>query len=241
MGDLRDEVRERYAALARQAAQEPSCCASCSCDDDRYGSALYGEEATDLPPAAVSASLGCGNPTALAGLQPGEVVLDLGSGAGIDAFLAARKVGPRGKVYGLDMTDEMLDLARRNQTAIGATNVEFLRGIIESIPLPEDSVDVIISNCVLNLSTDKPGVFAEMFRVLRPRGRVAISDIVAADGLTPAERAQRGSYTGCIAGALSIGEFRAGLGAAGFSDIAVTPTHQVADGMHAATITATRP
>jgi arsenite methyltransferase len=241
VGDLRDEVRDRYAALARTVTEGPGCCSSCSCDDDRYGAALYGADTTDLPETAVAASLGCGNPTALAELRPGEVVLDLGSGGGIDAFLAARKVSPGGKVFGLDMTDEMLDLARRNQQAVGATNVEFLRGLIESIPLPADSVDVIISNCVVNLSTDKPGVFAEMFRVLRPQGRVTISDIVAEDRLTPAERAERGSYTGCIAGALSFAEFRAGLAAAGFADIAVTPTHQVADGMHAAAITATRP
>jgi arsenite methyltransferase len=241
VGDLRDEVRDRYAALARTVTDGSSCCGGSACDDDRYGAALYGADTAGLPQTAVTASLGCGNPTALAELRPGEVVLDLGSGGGIDAFLAAGKVGPEGKVFGLDMTDEMLDLARRNQEAVGATNVEFLRGLIEAIPLPAVSVDVIISNCVVNLSTDKPGVFAEMFRVLRPAGRIAISDIVAEDRLTPAERTQRGSYTGCIAGALSFAEFHAGLGTAGFTRIAVTPTHQVADGMHAATIIATRP
>jgi arsenite methyltransferase len=240
VADLRDEVRDRYAALARTVTEGSGCCAECSCDDGRYGAALYGADTEDLPETAVAASLGCGNPTAIAGLRPGEVVLDLGSGGGIDAFLSARKVGPEGKVFGLDMTDEMIELARRNQKVAGVANVEFLRGLIESIPLPAESVDVIISNCVVNLSTDKPGVFTEMLRVLKPGGRIAISDIVAEDRLTPAERAERGSYTGCIAGALSFTEFHTGLAAAGFSEIAVVPTHQVADGMHAATITAIR-
>jgi arsenite methyltransferase len=189
----------------------------------------------------VLASLGCGNPTAVADLHEGETVLDLGSGGGIDVLLSARRVGPTGTVYGLDMTDEMLDLARRNAAAAGATTVEFLRGRIEAIPLPAASVDVVISNCVVNLSTDKPAVLAEIARVLRPGGRIGISDVVADDHLTPADRAGRGSHVGCIAGALTFSEYSAGLAAAGLTDITVTPTHQVADGMHGAIVRARKP
>ena len=189
----------------------------------------------------MSASLGCGNPTAVADLHAGERVLDLGSGGGIDVLLSARRVGPAGKAYGVDMTDEMLALARKNAAEAGATNVEFLKGTIEALPLPQDSVDVVISNCVINLSVDKPAVFAEMFRVLVPGGRVGVSDIIAEDTLTPGQRAERGDYVGCIAGALSFTEYREGLATAGFSDIEILPTHQVADGMHSAIIRAVKP
>ncbi len=173
--------------------------------------------------------------------KPGEVVLDLGSGGGIDVLLSASRVGPTGFAYGLDMTDEMLELARRNAAEAGATNVEFRKGRIESIPLGDASVDVVISNCVVNLSTDKAAVLAEVARVLRPGGRVGISDVVADDGLSPAERAERGSFVGCIAGALSFAEYRAGLEAVGLTDISVTPTHAVGDGLHGAIVHATKP
>jgi arsenite methyltransferase len=189
----------------------------------------------------VRASLGCGNPVAVADLKPGETVLDLGSGGGIDVLLSARRVGPAGQAYGLDMTQEMLDLARANAEAAGAGNVEFLRGQIEAIPLPDGSVDVIISNCVINLSTDRAAVFAECFRVLRPGGRLGISDILAEDHLTPAQQTERGAQVGCIAGAPSFAEYRDGLARAGFTSITVTTTHQVADGVHSAIIRAARP
>jgi len=168
-------------------------------------------------------------------------VLDLGSGAGIDVLLSARRVGPEGFVYGLDMTDEMLDLARTHQTEAGATNVEFRKGMIEDIPLDGGSVDVVISNCVINLSADKPAVIAEMYRVLRPGGRIGISDVVADDGLSEEERLERGSWVGCIAGALSFDEYARGLAGVGFVDISIEPTHSVADGMHSATVKATKP
>ena len=207
-----------------------------------FGEILYSaEERASLPEEAVLASLGCGNPIAVADLHPGETVLDLGSGGGIDVLLSARRVGPTGKAYGLDMTDEMLDLARRNAAEAGATNVEFLRGRIEDIPLPGESVDVVISNCVVNLSTDKPAVLAEIARVLKPGGRIGISDVVAEDHLTPADRAERGNYVGCIAGALTFAEYTAGLEATGLTEISVTATHEVADGMHGAIIKATKP
>ena len=195
----------------------------------------------DLPETAVLASLGCGNPIAVAELRPGEVVLDLGSGGGIDVLLSAKRVGPTGKAYGLDMTEEMLALARGNAAQAGATNVEFLKGHIEQIPLPAETVDVVISNCVINLSVDKPAVFAETFRVLRPGGRLGVSDIVAEDRLTPAERAERGSYVGCIAGALSQTAYETQLAEAGFSEVSVTFTHSVGEGVHSAIIKATRP
>ena len=194
-----------------------------------------------LPDEAVLASLGCGNPTAVADLAEGETVLDLGSGGGIDVLLSARRVGPTGFVYGLDMTDEMLDLARENARKADATNVEFLRGFIEEIPLPDASVDVIISNCVINLSTDKPRVIREMYRTLRPGGRLGISDIVAANELSPEDRAERGSYVGCIAGALSFAEYETELRTAGFTVISIGPTNNVADGMHGAIVRATKP
>ncbi len=216
------------------------CCGPVSDGDpDDLGRSQYPSEDLEvLPSAAALASLGCGNPTAVAELRPGEVVLDLGSGGGIDVILSARRVGPTGKAYGLDMTDEMLSLARRNAAEAGVENVEFLRGYIESIPLPDESVDAVISNCVINLSVDKAEVFSEMFRVLRPGGRIGISDIVAADHLSAEVRAARGSYVGCIAGALSFAEYEEGLRSAGFREIEVTPTHEVADEMFSAIVKA---
>ncbi|MER6437723.1 arsenite methyltransferase [Streptomyces sp. NPDC001185] len=211
------------------------------CDSSNAGVLYAADERDALPAGAVAASLGCGNPTAVAGLHEGERVLDLGSGGGIDVLLSARRVGPTGKVYGLDMTDEMLWLARANARKAGATNVEFLKGTIEAVPLPAGSIDVVISNCVINLSTDKAAVFAETFRVLRPGGRVGVSDVVADDALTPARRAERGDHAGCLAGALSFTEYREGLEAAGFTDVEITPTHSVADGMHSAVVHATKP
>jgi arsenite methyltransferase len=253
---LREQVRTRYAELAELAATGATCgCGQpvdCGCgagcctsvDENQPGVAaeLYRAEDRDgLPETAVLASLGCGNPTAVAELRSGEVVLDLGSGGGIDVLLSARRVGSSGKAYGLDMTEEMLALARRNAAEAGATNVEFLMGHIEAIPLPAETVDVVISNCVINLSVDKPAVFADAFRVLKPGGRLGVSDIVAEDHLTPAERAERGSYVGCIAGALSRTEYESGLASAGFTQVSVTFTHQVGDGLHSAIIRATRP
>jgi SAM-dependent methyltransferase len=240
--DLREQVRRRYAAAATAADPVASDCCGGACGSDDFGAALYTlDEQAALPDAAALASLGCGNPTAVAGISEGETVLDLGSGGGIDVLLSARRVGPGGRVYGLDMTDEMLDLARRNAAEAGATNVEFLKGDIEAIPLPGAAVDLIISNCVINLSVDKPAVMAEMYRVLRPGGRIGISDIVAEDHLTPDQRAERGSYVGCIAGALSESEYRTGLTDAGFDAIAIERTHPVADGMHSAIVRAARP
>ena len=243
--DLREQVRNRYAAAAsavRNGTGQTSCCPPAVETDDRFGSTLYAQlDRDELPVAAVAASLGCGNPTAVADLQPGERVLDLGSGGGIDVLLSAKRVGPTGYAYGVDMTAEMLDLARANATQAGATNVEFVRGTIEDVPLPDASVDVVISNCVINLSVDKPKVIAEMFRLLVPGGRIGISDVVAEDHLSPAERAERGSYVGCIAGALSRTEYLDGLAAAGFVDASVRFTQQVADGMHNAIIRATKP
>ncbi|MGW2112934.1 arsenite methyltransferase [Streptomyces sp. NPDC001948] len=242
--DLRETVRQRYAAAAVQVTQGgTACCGPEAVEiDDNFGSALYAaDERETLPAEAVAASLGCGNPTAIADLHEGERVLDLGSGGGIDVLLSARRVGPTGKAYGLDMTEQMLALALENQRRAGATNVEFLKGTIEAVPLPANTIDVVISNCVINLSTDKPAVFAEMIRVLKPGGRIGISDVVADDALTPDRRAERGDYVGCIAGALSFAEYRRGLEAAGFTHIELSPTHAVADGMHSAIIRATKP
>jgi SAM-dependent methyltransferase len=246
MTELRETVRERYAAAAtsvkRGMAADDVTEAACCEPSDGYGLKFYDiRERGSLPDEAVLASLGCGNPTAVADLHEGETVLDLGSGGGIDVLLSAQRVGPTGFVYGLDMTDEMLDLARTNAREAGITNVEFLKGFIEDIPLPDASVDVIISNCVINLSTDKPKVLAEMFRTLRPGGRLGISDIVAADELSPEDRAERGSYVGCIAGALSIGEYVDGLCEAGFGEISIEPTHEAADQMYGAIVKATKP
>ena len=257
------KVRERYAGAAIAAtrtADEGSlapihgagCCgddAGCGCGDACCGGTavatglqLYdAAERAGLPDAAVLASLGCGNPIAVAELREGETVLDLGSGGGIDVLLSAKRVGSRGHAIGVDMTDEMLALARRNAIDAGATNVEFRKGTIERLPLDDASVDVVISNCVINLASDKRAVFAEIARVLKPGGRVGVTDIVADDVLTPEQRAERGSYVGCIAGALSFREFRAGLRDAGLSDVEVLPTRQVADGMHSAIVRATKP
>jgi len=266
--DLREAVRSRYAEAAR-AVLEPrpgvtaqcveisatgSCCGSSPADSccgtgsaaldsaDSFGGQLYGEGETDgLPEEAVLASLGCGNPLAVADLHEGERVLDLGSGGGIDVLLSARRVGSSGFAYGVDMTDDMLTLARQNAAKAGATNVEFLKGEIEAVPLPDAAVDVVISNCVINLSTDKPAVLAEMFRVLVPGGRIGITDVVAEDHLTPADRAAAGSYVGCIAGALSRAEYLDGLAAAGFAEASVTFTTVAAPGLHSAIIRAVKP
>ncbi|WP_328540585.1 arsenite methyltransferase [Streptomyces sp. NBC_00344] len=242
--DLRETVRQRYAAAAIQVTEGGNaCCGPAAIEtDDNFGPALYADgERDELPAEAVAASLGCGNPTAVADLHEGERVLDLGSGGGIDVLLSARRVGPTGKAYGLDMTEEMLSLALANQQKAGATNVEFLMGTIEAIPLPANTIDVVISNCVINLSTDKAAVFAETFRVLKPGGRIGVSDVVADDTLTPDLRAERGDHAGCIAGALSFAEYRHGLEAAGFTHIEITPSHPVADGMHSAVIRAAKP
>jgi arsenite methyltransferase len=243
MSEVRDRVRETYAEAARHVGAGGCGCGSGGCCDAGTSDAgeLYGEQADEVPEGAALASLGCGNPVAVAELRWGEVVLDLGSGGGIDVILSAKRVGPAGLAYGLDMTDEMLDLARRNAADAAVTNVEFLKGYIEDVPLPDGSVDVIISNCVINLSADKPRVFGEMARVLRAGGRLGISDIVAGDDLTPAQRADRGSWVGCIAGALSFGEYEADLRRAGFIDVRLTPTHEVADGIFSAMVRATKP
>jgi SAM-dependent methyltransferase len=250
---IHDEVRERYAQAALQVLDHQAsasccgdgCCGGASCADPAHAGAgvtFYSDaDRAQLPDEAVLASLGCGNPIAVADLHPGERVLDLGSGGGIDVLLSAQRVGPTGRAIGLDMTDEMLALARRNAAEANATNVEFLKGHIEAIPLPAGSIDVVISNCVVNLAADKPAVFAEIARVLRPGGRIGITDIVADDALSPAERAERGSYAGCIAGALSVSEFTDGLRAAGLADVSVTPTHEAAPAMYSAIIRATKP
>lgn len=247
--ELREDVRRKYAEAASAVAAgngecgcgSGACCGEEIADAASFGEVLYdAEQRETLPAAAVLASLGCGNPTAVAELQEGEVVLDLGSGGGIDVILSAKRVGAAGTAYGLDMTDEMLALARKNAAEAGVTNVHFLKGYIEQIPLPADSVDVVISNCVINLSTDKAAVLTEIARVLRPGGRLGVSDVVAEDRLSPTERAERGSYVGCIAGALSRGEYVAGLEAAGFDDVSVEFTHEVADGLHGAIVRASK-
>lgn len=221
-----------------------NCCGSSDCSGDNpiFGALLYDSEAHgDVPVEAITASLGCGNPTAIAELKPGERVLDLGSGGGVDVLLSARRVGPQGFVYGVDMTEEMLALANANKEKAGATNVEFLQGTIENIPLPPETVDVVISNCVINLSVDKPQVLAEMFRVLVPGGRIGISDVVAENQVSVAERAERGSHVGCIAGALSEQEYIDGLTHVGFTDISIQFTHEIAPNMHGAIVKATKP
>ncbi|WP_034610016.1 arsenite methyltransferase [Cellulomonas sp. URHD0024] len=247
MDEVREQVRQRY-ALAAVLGGDAGCCSAGGCApesiavDERFGAGLYSaQDAVSIPAEALAASLGCGNPIAVAELNAGERVLDLGSGGGIDVLLSARRVGPDGFAYGVDMTDEMLDLARANATKAGATNVEFLKGTIEDLPLGDAVVDVVISNCVVNLSTDKSAVLSEAFRVLVPGGRVGISDVVAEDRLTPDQRAERGSYVGCIAGALSRTEYLDGLVRAGFTDAEVTFTHEVADGMHGAVVRARKP
>ncbi|MEC5150668.1 arsenite methyltransferase [Cryobacterium sp. GrIS_2_6] len=245
--DITELVRERYAAAALQltdvSAEAGSCCVPTDLGNGNvFGSILYtGGESTEIPEEALLASLGCGNPTAVADLRFGETVLDLGSGGGIDVLLSARRVGPTGFAYGLDMTDEMLSLARANANKAGATNVEFIKGRIEEIPLPDASVDVIISNCVINLSADKTAVITEMFRVLKPGGRLGISDVVAEDHLSEQDRIERGSYAGCIAGALSHREYLDTLAGAGFTGISVEYTHEVAPEMHGAIVKAVKP
>lgn len=263
--DVREEVRAKYAEAARAVidpdgrtalaiADSDQCCSPspstagascCATDVDAtpvFGPELYSAlDRADLPVEAVAASLGCGNPLMVADLHEGETVLDLGSGGGIDVLLSAKRVGETGHVYGLDMTEEMLELARANAARVGATNVEFLQGVIEDIPLPAESVDVVISNCVVNLSPDKPAVFAEVFRVLRPGGRIGISDVVAEDELTPQDRASRGSLVGCIAGALSRAEYLQLLGEAGFVEAEVAFTHEAAPQMHGAIVRALKP
>jgi arsenite methyltransferase len=245
---IRDQVRERYAAAATSECSRSdadTCCGSDLITDEQrafFGGSQYADEdRAALPNSAVLASLGCGNPLAIAELHEGETVLDLGSGGGIDVLLSARRVGPRGLAYGLDMTDEMLDLARRNQTEAGVTNVQWLRGHIENIPLPRDSVDVVISNCVINLSGDKPQVLREAARVLKPGGRFAISDVIADPDMDDATRADMAAYTGCVAGALTRGEFLDALQAAGLTDITITDTHRVHNAAAAAVIRASRP
>ena len=223
---------------------ESGCCGDGCCADVSAagGLQLYDAAArAGLPDSALLASLGCGNPVAVAELREGETVLDLGSGGGIDVLLSARRVGPTGRAIGVDMTDEMLQLARRNAAEAGASNVEFRKGTIEALPVADATVDVVISNCVINLASDKRAVFAEIARVLKPGGRMGVSDIVADDTLTPEQRADRGSYVGCIAGALSFREFRQGLQAAGLGDVELAPTHQVIEGMHSVIVRATKP
>jgi arsenite methyltransferase len=225
---IREFVRERYAeAAARSVGDQSGCCGGPAGDSCGCGPS--------------STQWGCGNPTAVAELHEGETVLDLGSGGGIDVLLSARRVGPGGKAYGLDMTDEMLELARANQREAGAENVEFLKGTVEEIPLPDDSVDVIISNCVINLSGDKPAVFREAARVLRPGGRFAATDIVADDDMDEATRRDMAAWTGCVAGALSEAEFRGGMEAAGFEDVEIRETHRVHDQAGSAIIRARIP
>lgn len=250
---IRETVRARYAEAARSVgAGAAGCCGpapgSCGCGSDldsrggAFGPALYEEDEREtLPEAAKLASLGCGNPTAVAELREGETVLDLGSGGGIDVLLSARRVGPRGKAYGLDMTGEMLELARRNQRQAGVANAEFLAGTIEDVPLADDSVDVVISNCVINLSADKPSVFREAARVLRPGGRFAVSDVVADEGMDDATRRDMEAWTGCIAGALTRAEFERELRAAGFEDVEVEATHRVHEHASSAIVRARLP
>jgi arsenite methyltransferase len=229
MSDMQQAVKDKYGAIASAVSQaftaaKVGCCGPTACASDPITSNLYSEsERGDVPAEAVAASLGCGNPTALLALEPGQIVLDLGSGGGIDVLLSARRVGPSGKVYGLDMTDEMLALARENQQKAGATNVEFLKGTIEAIPLPDNSVDVIISNCVINLSSDKDTVLREAFRVLKPGGRFAVSDVVVRGEVPPDVRHSMELWIGCIAGALGDREYATKLQAAGFEQIEVDP------------------
>jgi arsenite methyltransferase len=246
--ELREEVRARYAEMATGVASGAGAACDCghpgsTCAEEghAFGPELYEAlESEHLPEAAVLASLGCGNPTAVADLREGETVLDLGSGGGIDVLLSAKRVGTTGKVYGLDMTEEMLALAIRNRDEAGFTNVEFLKGYMEEIPLPANTVDVIISNCVINLSTEKSKVFADMHRVLKLGGRIGVSDVVAEDALSPEERAERGSFVGCIAGALSFGEYEAGLRAAGFDGISIESVDEPMPGIHSAIVKATK-
>ncbi|MFK5633928.1 arsenite methyltransferase [Ornithinimicrobium sp. LYQ103] len=251
MTDIRETVRERYAAAARAATApadgtSASCCSSTTfveLSQDAsghtvFGRELYGED-TEGVGAALQASLGCGVPTAVADLQPGDVVLDLGSGAGGDVLISARRVAPGGRAIGLDMTTEMVELARHNAETAGVDNVEFLLGYLEEVPLPDDSVDVVISNCVINLAADKSLVLAEAARVLRPGGRFAVSDVIADEDMDDATRADLAQWTGCIAGALTEAQFRRSLTDAGFTDVEITPTHEVHPHARAAVVRAT--
>ncbi|HTG99576.1 MAG TPA: arsenite methyltransferase [Vicinamibacterales bacterium] len=230
--NVQDAVREKYGEIARSVGKT-GCCgpSTCGCGDPISSNLYSDSETAGLPADAVTASLGCGNPTALIELQPGQTVLDLGSGGGIDVLLSAKRVGPTGKVFGLDMTDDMLALARENQRKTGATNVEFLKGTIEAIPLPDQSVDVIISNCVINLSVDKDAVFREAFRVLKPGGRFAVSDVVIRGDVPGDVRRSMELWVGCVAGALRDDEYVSKLKAAGFGDVDVEPwrLYHVAD------------
>jgi ubiquinone/menaquinone biosynthesis C-methylase UbiE len=253
--EIRETVRKRYAEAAQSAGDgRAACCvpddAGCgcgtsvpdACGGESFGAGLYSaEERQNVPDVAELASLGCGNPTAVAELEEGETVLDLGSGGGLDVLLSARRVGPTGRAYGLDMTEEMLELATENQRSAGVENAEFLRGNIEGIPLPDGSVDVIISNCVINLSGDKPAVFREAARVLRPGGRLAVTDVIADPEMDEATRRDVAAWTGCIAGALTAAEYRAGLASAGFVDIEIRETHRVHERASSAIVRAWAP
>jgi arsenite methyltransferase len=253
--DVREEVRARYAAAAvgaaagehqqARAAEAASCCGpggGCGPTEVAFGEGLYSSaESTGAPAAAVAASLGCGVPTAVADLRPGEVVLDLGSGAGADVLISARRVAPGGRVYGLDMTTEMLELARRNAAEAGVDNVEFLQGYLEDVPLPDASVDVVISNCVINLAADKAAVLREAARVLRPGGRFAVSDVIADADLDAATRARTGQWTGCVAGALTRAGFEQALSGAGLVDVEIVETHRVHEHAASAIVRARKP
>jgi ubiquinone/menaquinone biosynthesis C-methylase UbiE len=241
---LRETVRERYAAAAVATSEGTGCCSGAAITDEQaafFGAGLYGEDANELPDTAVLASLGCGNPTAMVDLQPGQTVLDLGSGGGLDVLLSARRVGPTGTAYGLDMTDEMLELARANQAKAGVENVHWLKGHIEAIPLPAGTVDVVLSNCVINLSTDKPQVLRETARVLKPGGWFAVSDVIADPDMDDATRADMAAYTGCIAGALTRDEYIRHLADAGLTDVEITETHRVHEHAGSAIIRARKP
>jgi len=239
---IREAVTARYSGLAQaaRAGQQITDCGPDAFEAGCFGSAAY-PDTSDLPDGAVRASLGCGNPVAVARLHPGETVLDLGSGGGIDVLLSARRVAPGGTAYGLDGSPDMIALARENAAAAGVTNAEFLHGHIEDIPLPDASVDVVISNCVINLSADKPRVLAEAFRVLRPGGRLGISDVIAAEDTDPAQRAQTEQLTGCTTGTLTTSEYHDQLLASGFTAITITITHDAGPGLRSAIIQATRP
>jgi SAM-dependent methyltransferase len=255
--DIREKVRERYAAAATViagggpascggAATGSSCCAPAVATTDAsgaevFGGALYDDAGDGAPRAALAASLGCGVPTAVADLHEGETVLDLGSGAGADVLISARRVAPTGRAIGLDMTDEMLALARANATAAGVANAEFVKGYLEDLPLPDASVDVVLSNCVINLSADKPRVLREAARVLRPGGRFAVSDVIADTGMDAATRADMAQWTGCVAGALTRDEFERSLADAGFVDIEIRDTHRVHEHAAAAIVRARKP
>jgi ubiquinone/menaquinone biosynthesis C-methylase UbiE len=247
--ELRDAVRERYASAAKGATSESGCCGGSACGGElgeadattAFGAALYDGDARQQVGTALELSLGCGNPTAVAELHEREVVLDLGSGAGGDVLLSARRVGATGRVYGLDMTEEMLELARENARSAGVANVQFLKGYIEEVPLPDDAVDVVISNCVINLSADKQAVIAEAARVLRPGGRLAVTDVIADEDMDEGTRHDMQQWTGCIAGALTEAEFTHLLERAGFEDIEIRETHRVHEHAGSAIVRARRP